>query len=120
MNSIREFLYGLNAKELEIAKLLISKGENLQSSGMTEHSESLEMKVPAVDSAPLKQQVGGDHYKNLAIQPIEYCYRNNLGAIEGSVIKYVTRHKSKGGRTDIEKAIHLLNILLELEYDNAD
>lgn len=68
----------------------------------------------------LKQQVGGDHYKKLKIQPVEYIQANKLGFIEGSVIKYVTRHKQKNGADDIKKAIHFLELLLKLEYDNVD
>lgn len=67
-------------------------------------------------SSPLAEQVGGDHYKTLAIQPVEYCQKNRLGYIESNVVKYVTRHRAKNGRQDIEKAIHNLNILLEMEY----
>lgn len=63
-------------------------------------------------------QVGGDHYKDLAIQPIEYITKNNLTYMEGNVIKYVTRHRSKKGAEDIRKAIHYLEMILELEYDN--
>lgn len=65
---------------------------------------------------PLDRQVGGDWYKNLAIQPIEYCQKNNLNMAESGVVKYVTRHKYKGGEEDIHKAIHLLEILLDIEY----
>jgi len=68
------------------------------------------------EPTPLDTQIGGSHYKEYAIQPIEYIHANNVGFIEGSVIKYVTRHKAKGGRQDIEKAIHLLQMLIELEY----
>ncbi len=64
------------------------------------------------------KQVGGRHYKELKIQPIEYINTNKIGFIEGSVIKYVTRHRAKGGKQDIEKAIHLLQILIELEYED--
>lgn len=72
-------------------------------------------------SDALKTQVGGDHYKRLAIQPTEYCQRNGLGFCEANVVKYVTRHHSKGGRKDIEKAIHYLEILLAMEYpDKAE
>ena len=66
--------------------------------------------------SPLSQQVGGSHYKDLKIQPVVYCHQNKLGGIESAVVKYVTRHKFKNGKEDIEKAIHLLNILIELEY----
>lgn len=62
------------------------------------------------------QQVAGTHYKGLAIQPAEYCQRNRLSYCESSVIRYVTRHRSKNGRQDIEKAIHCLQLLLEMEY----
>lgn len=62
-------------------------------------------------------QVGGDHYKQLAIQPAEYCQRNQLNFCESCVVKYVTRHRVKNGREDIEKAIHFLKLLIEIEYE---
>ena len=65
------------------------------------------------------KQVGGEHYKDLAIQPIHYIRKNNLGWYEGNIVKYITRHAAKGGRKDIEKVIHYAELLLE-EYDNAD
>ncbi len=64
----------------------------------------------------IKSQVGGDHYKTLSIQPIEFIYANNLNFLEGCVIKRICRHRRKNGREDIEKAIHELQILLEKEY----
>ena len=64
----------------------------------------------------LADQVGGRHYKSLAIQPAEYCQRNRLPYCESSVIRYVTRHREKNGREDIEKAIHCLRLLFEIEY----
>lgn len=65
---------------------------------------------------PLDVQIGGDHYKNLAIQPMEFSFRNKIPAIEASVIKYVVRHKFKDGAKDVRKAIHFLECLLKLEY----
>lgn len=61
-------------------------------------------------------QISGDHYKDKGIQPIVYIHANNLGFCEGNVVKYVTRHKQKNGAADIRKAIHYLELLLELEY----
>lgn len=61
-------------------------------------------------------QIGGDHYLNKGIQPIIYIHANQLGFCEANVVKYVTRHKSKAGKDDILKAIHYLQLLLELEY----
>lgn len=60
-------------------------------------------------------QVGGGHYKSLAIQPVEYIHANKIGYFEGNVIKYVTRWRDKGGRHDLEKAKHYIDLLLELE-----
>mgnify|MGYP001192106566 CR=1 FL=1 len=63
------------------------------------------------------KQIGGDHYKNCAIQPIDYIVKNNLDFLEGNVVKYITRHKTKGeGRKDIEKVIHYAELILELKY----
>lgn len=63
------------------------------------------------------KQVGGNHYKTLAIQPGEYIRKNGLGWYEGNAVKYITRHKQKGEKQDIEKAIHYLELILE-EYNN--
>ena len=68
----------------------------------------------------LKEQEGGSHYKNFAIQPVEYIHHNGLGYIEGNVVKYVTRHRSKGQAADIRKAIHYLELILEMEYGCTD
>lgn len=59
-------------------------------------------------------QVGGDHYKKQTIQPWDFIIANNLGFLEGNVIKYVTRYKSKNGLEDLKKAQHYLQKLIEL------
>lgn len=66
----------------------------------------------------LEQQIGGSHYKQCAIQPVEFIEANAIGFLEGCVIKRVTRHNKQTGkgRQDIEKAIHELQLLLELRY----
>lgn len=63
----------------------------------------------------LSIQEGGDHYLKCEIQPIDYIYRNNIPFIEGNIIKYVTRWRSKGGIDDLKKARHYLDMLIELE-----
>lgn len=75
--------------------------------------------VPPSHSPALSTQVGGTHYKDLAIQPVEFCQRNHLGFCESAAIKYLVRHGSKGGAEDIKKAIHFLNLLLEIEYPES-
>ncbi len=62
------------------------------------------------------QQIGGSHYATKAIQPWDYIVSNNLGYLEGNVVKYVSRWKDKGGVEDLKKAQHYLAKLLEL-YD---
>lgn len=64
----------------------------------------------------LDKQEGGAHYKDHAIQPIEYIHANKLGFIEGNVVKYITRHASKGGAEDVRKVIHYCELLLQLQY----
>ena len=61
------------------------------------------------------KQVGGTHYKS-DIECWDYIIANQLGYLEGCAIKYVTRHKQKGERADILKAIHYLEKILEVEY----
>lgn len=70
-------------------------------------------------SRATNEQIGGAHYKEYTIQPTEFIHKNNIPFIEGNVIKYVCRHRSKNGREDIEKAIHYLKLLLEFEYGNT-
>lgn len=64
---------------------------------------------------PLQVQVGGDHYKDKKIQPIEYCMANNLNACESAVVKYITRWADKGGVQDLEKIKHYVDLLIKLD-----
>jgi hypothetical protein len=69
---------------------------------------------------PLAVQVGGDHYKTAAIQPIEFILVNDLSFVEGNVVKYVARWKTKGGVEDLRKARHYLDLYIQhLEKTNA-
>lgn len=67
----------------------------------------------------LQNQVGGDHYKNRRIQPVEYIHANGLSFIEGSVVKYITRWREKGGMQDLAKVKHYIDLLIELEEKAA-
>lgn len=81
------------------------------SDGLTEMHREL-------DTA-LHKQVGGTHYSEMAIQPVEFITANNLGFLEGNIIKYVCRHHAKNGVEDIRKAIHYCELLLETKYGNT-
>jgi hypothetical protein len=78
--------------------------------GIDEHLLDLEQA-----KSPTSRQEGGDHYR-LAIQPIDFIYQNGMGFMEGNVVKYVTRHEQKGGKEDLLKAIHYLELLIERRY----
>jgi hypothetical protein len=69
----------------------------------------------------LGTQVGGSHYTDCKVQPIEYIWANGLGFSEGNVVKYVTRWKTKGGVKDLKKAHHHLALLIErVEAEQAE
>lgn len=72
------------------------------------------------EPSALDTQVGGDHYKEMGIQPVEYIHANELGFLEGNIVKYITRHKAKGKRQDIEKVIHYAQLILQLEYNEEN
>ncbi|AUR83985.1 protein of unknown function DUF3310 [Vibrio phage 1.046.O._10N.286.52.E3] len=84
----------------------------------TSPQPTVEQRVTAArfDQAATDRQIGGDHYKSLKIQPIEYIDANNLPYLEGNVVKYVTRHASKNGVQDIDKAIHYLELIKQMRY----
>jgi hypothetical protein len=63
----------------------------------------------------LETQIGGSHYRDMVIQPVEYILANGIGFVEGSIIKYVSRYKAKGGVEDLRKARHFLDLLIEHE-----
>jgi hypothetical protein len=67
----------------------------------------------------LDTQVAGSHYKDMQIQPVEYIHANAMGYLAGNVVKYISRHKSKGGADDVRKAIHYCELILEMEYGNV-
>tara|TARA_R100000306_G_C4372687_1_gene140681 strand:+ start:798 stop:1157 length:360 start_codon:yes stop_codon:yes gene_type:complete len=72
-------------------------------------------------SSPLNKQVGGSHYKDCKIQPVEYISSNNLDFFEGNIVKYITRHRTKDeGKKDIQKVIHYAELILELFYNKKE
>jgi hypothetical protein len=85
---------------------------------MTEKEEIMAMfkEGEAPTANPLDIQIGGTHYKDMPIQPIEFITRNKLGFIEGCVIKRICRYRSKNGKEDLLKARHEIDVLISLEY----
>ncbi len=66
------------------------------------------------------KQVGGKHYIKYKIQPSKFVTENKLLYPEGSVIKYILRHQDKGGKEDLEKAIHFIEMIIERDYKNIE
>jgi hypothetical protein len=89
------------AKKLKVSVPLVYKARNGYKAGAA---------APAAN----KEQFGGSHYKTLSIQPWDYIIQNNLGFLEGNVIKYITRWKDKEGVQDLKKARHFLDKLIEV------
>ena len=63
-----------------------------------------------------KKQIGGSHYSSMVIQPSEFINKNNLPFAEGNAIKYLCRHKQKGQKQDLEKAIHYCQMAIDRDY----
>lgn len=80
--------------------------------------EQLSKQLIEVADKALNVQVGGDHYKKLAIQPMEYSMKNKLDACQHTIIKYVTRFRDKGGIQDLEKAKHVIDLLIQFEGES--
>ena len=64
----------------------------------------------------LEKQIDGNHYTKLKIQPMEYSMANGLDACQHTIIKYVTRFRDKNGLVDLEKAKHVIDMLIQFEY----
>jgi hypothetical protein len=73
-----------------------------------------EVNQPVMRDRANEKQVGGAHYAVKTIQPWDYIIANNLGYLEGNVVKYVSRWKDKGGIEDLKKAQHYLQKLIEV------
>lgn len=68
----------------------------------------------------LDTQIGGNHYEDMKIQPIEFILENNLDFLQGNILKYICRYKSKNGLQDLNKARHYLDILIEHEQRRTE
>ena len=64
-----------------------------------------------------KKQIGGSHYKNMKIQPSKFINDNKLLFAEGNAIKYICRHAYKGGKQDLLKAKHYIDMIIERDYE---
>lgn len=72
-------------------------------------------KVSAPDYGPneIKEVVQHPTHYNRGIECWDYIISHNMGFLEGNIVKYVTRYKTKNGREDLLKAREYLDKLLE-------
>ena len=64
------------------------------------------------------KQIGGEYYLKMKIQPSEFANKNSLPFAEGNAIKYICRHKDKGGKEDLKKAKHYIDMIIERDYSD--
>jgi len=84
-----------------------------------ERISHIQLRAEDLRNKPLDVQVGGGHYKNMVIQPVVFSLANNLNVCQHSAIKYICRYKDKGGKEDLEKAKHFIDILIQWEYGDG-
>lgn len=101
-----------DAPEIAVRKSLKRAFDALQ----TKKSQASGCPEEGTTKRALDVQVGGGHYKDMPIQPVEFCQRNRLGFCESSAIKYLCRHGSKNGLEDLKKARHFIDLLIQLEH----
>ena len=65
-----------------------------------------------------KKQIGGNHYSKFKVQPSKFINDNKLLFAEGNAIKYICRHTHKGGKQDLLKAKHYIDMIIERDYKN--
>ena len=65
----------------------------------------------------LTKQVAGTHYKQMQIQPVEFIHANQIPYCEANAIKYLCRWRNKNGIDDLRKAIHYIELLIEMELE---
>ncbi len=116
----KEFLESLEhkpleeEKEVDVDSYFVSFDEDKDLG--KEISPNLNRVAEVLKKDPSDIQIGGDHYKDMPIQPFIFCQKNKIPFGESSVIKYVCRHKNKNGLQDLLKARHFINMVIEEEY----
>lgn len=120
MDNIKKMTEQTLRNEIKIHE---SYGDDLTHHGrdkLRECKAELKLRVPHAPEKALDVQVGGNHYKDFEIQPIEYITKNNLDWYQGNIVKYASRHKFKNGKQDLEKVIHYAQLAIEAQYPEEE
>jgi hypothetical protein len=105
-------------ERIDAAEMWVISGRKLPKGITFEAPLPPGVNVPIADA--LRDQVGGNHYKDCKIQPVEFIEANGIQFLEGCIIKRAARHGhiTGKGKQDIEKIIHEAQLLLKLRYPN--
>ncbi len=88
--------------------------EYLEKQGMHCIADKLKEEKTKSNNSANNVQIGGRHYKNKKIQPWDFIIANELGFLEGNIVRYISRWRDKNGIEDLEKARHYLEKLIEV------
>ena len=67
----------------------------------------------------MSDNINPDYYRK-GIETTDYIQSHSMNYLEGNIIKYITRHKSKGGVDDLRKAEWYLTRLIKQEEKYND
>lgn len=92
--------------------MMLKRGEE----AMSEQTKNTTPLAAEVFSDPFSRQVGGNHYKQYAIQPYEFFYKNNIPHHKAAIIRRILRfdHPTGKGMTDLDKIIHEVELIKKL------
>ena len=84
---------------------------------MTDKKDPLVGKIKRFKrGSALDKQIGGEHYKNAKIDPIQLVIAHKLDFIDGCIVKYAVRKKNyESDRERYEKIKHYCELALELK-----
>lgn len=95
----------------------VDPGDEPKDFGRTvDPDEVVEKLIVGFSGSPYERQVSGNHYQHFAIQPHEYIVKNNIPWSAANAIKYLSRYRFKGGKTDLLKAVHYIQLAIAEEY----
>lgn len=94
----------------------------LENAGLTTRSTAARMSsnetpMMHMEEAPepaLQRQEGGKHYKGFVIQPVEFLLASGYDFCLASAVKYLSRWREKNGIEDLRKAVHFIQLRVEL------
>lgn len=108
----KSYVYAVKSRTAKKAKRKVT----LREVAAAAHDAGAEVSVSLVPNNPLTVQVGGNHYRHMAIQPIQYIVANDLNFLEGCIVKRISRWREKeNGVEDLEKIKHEVDLLIAAE-----